>query len=241
MKQRYRFVFWGLTLLVLVTLMVWQGSFTFGDLGPANLQQTYIFWALSTLIFLLTVVLGFMLFRSAVRLYMERRANKEGSRIRSKILVGALTLTFLPTIFLVIWSVEVLNRNLDKWFSRPAENVRLNLKEIGETLEREEKHTGLAVANWLADSEELHRFLATGQRTGDLFTRACQAETVEEAFVRRPDGGQIHDLPGRNKRDRNRGGKQGGASGWRRSRGARPGSIGLDAAAAGDSKVHRRL
>ncbi len=191
MKQRYRFVFWGFVLLVLVTLMVWQGSFTFGDLGPQNLTQTFVFWALSTLIFVLTVALGFMLFRSAVRLYMERRANIEGSRIRSKILIGALALTFLPTIFLVIWSVEVLNRNLDKWFSRPAENVRLNLQEIGETLEREEKRTGETVAYWLADSEELRKFLATGQQTGDLFTRVCQAGDVEEAFVIRPDGGQI--------------------------------------------------
>lgn len=191
MKQRYRFVFWGFVLLVLVTLMVWQGSFTFGGLGPQNLTQTFVFWALSTLIFVLTVALGFMLFRSAVRLYMERRANIEGSRIRSKILIGALALTFLPTIFLVIWSVEVLNRNLDKWFSRPAENVRLNLQEIGETLEREEKRTGETVAYWLADSEELRKFLATGQQTGDLFTRVCQAADVEEAFVIRPDGGQI--------------------------------------------------
>ena len=49
-------------------------------------EQTYVFWALSTLIFLLTVLLSFILFRDAIKLYIARRAGVEGSKIRTKIL-----------------------------------------------------------------------------------------------------------------------------------------------------------
>ncbi|MCX7604304.1 MAG: hypothetical protein N2036_09535, partial [Bryobacteraceae bacterium] len=119
-SHRLRFSAGLAVLSVLIALVVWQGSFTVGDYGPQTPEQTYVFWALSTLIFLLTVLVGFILCRDAVKLYFARPAGVEGTRIRTKILVGALGLVFLPTVFLFLWSFEVLNRNLDKWFSRPA-------------------------------------------------------------------------------------------------------------------------
>ncbi|MBA3975466.1 MAG: hypothetical protein C0504_14770 [Candidatus Solibacter sp.] len=192
MKLRYRFGFGIAALLILTALVIWQGSFTVGDYGPSTTEQTYVYWGLSTLIFLMTVLLAFMLFRDAAKLYAARRAGQEGSRIRTKILVGAVTLTFLPTVFLVLWSVEVLNRNLDKWFSRPAENVRFNLDEIGRSLESETRQKGRALARWVASSAELRAFLATaGPTPSEFFRSVCDSAPVTEAHVQRPDGGQI--------------------------------------------------
>ncbi|MBI4891762.1 MAG: HAMP domain-containing protein [Acidobacteria bacterium] len=176
---------------ILLALVIWQGSFTVGEYGPATPEQTYVYWGLSTLIFLLTVLVGFMLFRDAVKLYFARRAGVEGSRIRTKILVGALTLTLMPTVFLVLWSVEVLNRNLDKWFSRPAESIKLNLSEIGRSMETQTADRARTVARWVADSGELRDFLATGKTPAQFFTSVCEQEHVEEVHVVRPDGGQI--------------------------------------------------
>ncbi|HNY41040.1 MAG TPA: ATP-binding protein [Bryobacteraceae bacterium] len=191
MTQRYRFASGLAALLVLTTLVIWQGSFTVGDYGPRTTEQTYVYWGLSTLIFLLTVLLAFMMFRDVAKLYSARRAGREGSRIRTKILVGALTLTFLPTIFLVLWSVEVLNRNLDKWFSRPAENIRFNLAEISTSLEAETRLKGKALARWVAGSAELRAYLASGPTPADFFRSVCESGQVSEAHVLRPDGGQI--------------------------------------------------
>ena len=193
MTQKYRLAA-GLTLLLALTaLVVWQGSFSVADYGPAPAtpEQTYVFWGLSTLIFLLTVLLAFMLFRDAVKLYVARRAGQEGSKIRTKIVAAALCLTFLPTIFLVLWSVEVLNRNLDKWFSRPAEKISLNLVEIAASLRKESKQTGSALARWVADSAELREYLRSGHAPMAFFASVCETGTVEEAHVQRPDGGQL--------------------------------------------------
>lgn len=191
MSVKYRFGMGFALLMILTALVIWQGSFTVGDYGPASPSQTYVFWGLSTLIFLLTVLLAFMLFRDAIKLYVARRAGQEGSRIRTKILVGALTLTFLPMIFLVLWSVEVLNRNLDKWFSRPAEKIQLNLRQIADSLESQTRRQGESVARWVADSAELREFLASGHPPVAFFTSVCAVEGVEEAHVQRADGGQI--------------------------------------------------
>lgn len=191
MKQRYKFAL-GLTLLLILTgLVIWQGSFTVGDYGPASLQQTYVFWGLSTLIFLLTVLLAFMLFRDAVKLYVARRAGVEGSRIRTKIVIGALTLTFLPMLFLVLWSVEVLNRNLDKWFSRPGERVTFSLVDVARSLEGESRRHADALARWVADSAELRGYLDTGHPPNEFLLNVCASTAIEEAHVVRPDGGQL--------------------------------------------------
>jgi len=151
----------GLVLLVVCAgLVIWQGSFSFGPLAPTSPEQTVLYWAISTLVFLLTVTLGFMLVRTGLRLYVERRSNREGSRIKTKLVVGALALSFLPVFFLVLWSVSVLNRNLDKWFSRPAENVRANLLEVARALEQERTQPGRTNPQWLAAKQhEIEQYI----------------------------------------------------------------------------------
>jgi len=144
---------WLAVLAILLTFVVWQVSFKFTD-APANAAQTYIFWAISTLIFVLTVILGFMLFRTFVKLYLERRRNREGSRLKSKFVLGALALSFLPVVFLVFFSYVILNRTLEKWFSRPAEGVRLELIDTGVALGDEVQGRADALAKWIATMPE---------------------------------------------------------------------------------------
>ncbi len=150
MRKRYLFGSGLVLLAILLTLVVWQVSFSFGEYGPANTSQTFVFWAISTLIFLLTVTLGFMLFRTGVKLYIERQSHREGSRIKSKLVFGALALSLLPVVFMLAFSYVILNRNVEKWFSRPAEGVRTNLVDSAAALDEEVQDRAQALANWLA-------------------------------------------------------------------------------------------
>ncbi len=183
MKRRLLHAAGATALGVSVVLVVWQGSFTFGDYAPTSIEQTYLFWAVSTLIFLLMVTLGFMLFRTAVRLYVERRVHRGGAGIKTKMVIGALALSFIPVFFLVLFSVSVLNRNLEKWFSRPAMNVRLNLKEIGQSLRQESRQKAEAQAAWLASLPETQAYLESGARSAEFFDALCQDRGIEEAYL----------------------------------------------------------
>src|SRR6266576_136784 len=114
--MRKRFVYGsGVVLLViLATLVIWQVSFKFEELGinfeeyPENLNHTFIFWAVSTLVFVLTITLVFILFRSAIKLLLQRPNNPEGSPLASKLYLAALALRFLTVCFLVGFSYAVL-------------------------------------------------------------------------------------------------------------------------------------
>lgn len=191
MKRRVLHVFGAIALAVSIILVIWQGSFTFGDYAPSGIEQTYLFWAVSTLIFLLMVTLGFMLFRTAVRLYVERQANRGGTGLKTKMVIGALALSFIPVFFLVLFSVSVLNRNLEKWFSRPAMNVRLNLDELREFLELEVRRKTEAQANWLAALPETRAYLETGGRDAGFFGATCRAQGIGEAYLVLPGGSRL--------------------------------------------------
>jgi len=150
MRKRY-LIGSGLVLLaILLTLVLWQVSLSFGEYRPADTGQTFVLWAVSTLIFLLTVMLGFMLFREGVKLYISWQSSREGSRIKSKLVMGALALSLLPVVFLVAFGYAILNRTLDKWFGLPAEGVRTNLVETATALDDEVRDRAQALANWIA-------------------------------------------------------------------------------------------
>ena len=171
----------GLLLLaILVTLVVWQGSFTFGPFAPSSMQQTVLFWAVSTFIFVLTITLGFILFRTGLKLYMERQNNRPGSHIKSKLIGGAIALSALPVFFLVLWSVSVLNRNLESWFSRPARNMNIDLTQVAEALNQEVRSKLTTQAHLLAS--------LSPAESADYYERFCLANEIERAEVENPKG-----------------------------------------------------
>ena len=137
LKKRLIFGSGVFLLAVSVVLVVWQGSFSMGEFGPANPQQTFIFWAISTLIFVLMVTLGFILFREMVKLYVARQANQVGSRIRTKLVLGALALSCVPVFCLILFSVEVLNRSVNRWFMEPLDRQVDLYVDVAEGLEKE--------------------------------------------------------------------------------------------------------
>ena len=92
MPKRLLYGLGAILFIVSVTLVVWQGSFSgsFGSFAPDDPDQTFVFYGISILIFLLMVTLGFMLVRLIVKLWIERSHDRPGSRIRTKLVVGAL-------------------------------------------------------------------------------------------------------------------------------------------------------
>lgn len=187
--MRKRLIYIGATVLLalLVGLVVWQSSFDFGGYGPSSPEQTYTIWAVSTLIFILTVTLAFMLARNFVKLYVDHRRNREGSRIRTKLVLGALGLTFTPIVFLVFFSIGVLNINLRRWFTQPAENIRMNFTEIGRAIERENRLKAEALAMWIFQSAEAARARVNGPV--DL-RRICEDRGIAEARLE-PENGAV--------------------------------------------------
>lgn len=184
-----------LAFLVLLALVIWQGSFRIAY-SPSGLIETIVLWAVSTLIFVLTVALAFMLFRAGVKLYIDRQSNKEGSRIRSKLLFGALVLTLAPALFYVLFSVYVLNRTLDKWFSRPAENIQLKLQDLDNSYKKEAQKRVQAEAEWISLLPQIQQAAQTGHLEKAFFETAffrnlCETRGIRQLVLMPRLGGRM--------------------------------------------------
>lgn len=191
MRRRFAFAAAALSFLILLGLLIWQGSFRI-NYSPPNLFETIILWAVSTLIFLLTVLLAFLLFRAGVKVYIDRLRNREGSRIRSKLLFGALVLTLAPALFSVLFSGFVLNRHLDVWFSRPAQNALRDLdksyKELQTTYRAEAQSRVQAEANWIGLLPETRTAVKTGSMQSAFYAEICADHDIRQLILQ-PRGG----------------------------------------------------
>jgi two-component system, NtrC family, nitrogen regulation sensor histidine kinase NtrY len=156
-SRRVWIVALAIVVLFLSFLLFSQTSLNLGFLQPETLQQTLAFIALSALIFLLFVALTFVLARNLLKLFAERRIGVLGSRFRTRMVLGALVLSFLPTIFLFLFSYVLMNRTIDKWFSRPVEELKQDTAEAAGFLSEYAAANAKAEATSLAANDEIRR------------------------------------------------------------------------------------
>jgi PAS domain S-box-containing protein len=195
MKRRLLYGAATVVLILCVAFVVWQGSFRTEGLDPQGIAQVFLYWAASSLVFVLTVTLGFILVRTAVKLYIERQQGREGSRIKTKLVVGALALSFLPVVFLVLFSVQVLNFNLARWFTRPAETIKTEMVEVATSLRREVQAKADAQARWLAALDDVREIARDQASAPPELARLCESNGVAEAWLIRGDGARRQVCP----------------------------------------------
>jgi two-component system, NtrC family, nitrogen regulation sensor histidine kinase NtrY len=153
-RRRTGLIILAAIIFLLVTIVSSQQAFNLTFLRPSTSEQTLIFSALSALIFLALVALTFVLLRTLVKLFAERRGGVLGSRFRTKMVIGALGLSFGPVIFLFLFSYALMNRSIDKWFSWPVEEVRQDTAAVGALLSNYARENAMAEALSFAQSPE---------------------------------------------------------------------------------------
>ena len=139
-----------------------QATFKLTLLDPDTSQETLIFAAVSALIFLLFVALVFVLIRTLLRLYAERKIGALGSKLRSRMVMGALLLSLGPVIFLFMFSYGLMNRSVERWFSRPVEDVTYRTSSIAALLTNYASDNARAEAERLAATPEAQKSFRTG-------------------------------------------------------------------------------
>ncbi len=134
-------------------------------LQPDTSEETLIFAAVSALIFLLFVALTFVLLRTLLRLYAERKTGVLGSKFRSRMVLGALLLSLGPVIFLFLFSYGLINRSIEKWFSRPVEEVQYRTNVIISLLTEYAATNAKVEAQRIASTPAAQKSFQTGNFT----------------------------------------------------------------------------
>ena len=128
--RRATVIILALATLCLVLLLGALNAFKLSFLEPRNLVQIQLFTALSVLVFLLFVVLLLLLLRNILKHLADQRSRALGSRLRSRMLIGAVLISFAPVLFMFLFSYWLLNRSIDRWFTQPVSKLRENSTRI---------------------------------------------------------------------------------------------------------------
>lgn len=147
----------AIAVFLLFAVLASQTAFNVTILRPETNQQVVVFYALSVLISLLFVALTFVLVRNLLKLLAERRMGVLGSKFRTRMVVGALLLSFVPVIVMYWFSYGLMNRSIDKWFSMPVEEVRADTQAMASLLAGYAAQNARAEAQAIAASPETQR------------------------------------------------------------------------------------
>ena len=173
----------SICIFFLFTVILAQATFKLTFLQPDTSEETIIFASVSALIFLLFVALTFVLIRTLLRLYAERKTGMLGSRFRSQMVLGALLLSLGPVIFLFLFSYGLINRSIEKWFSRPAEDVEYRTNVIASLLTEYAQTNATDEAQRIAATPDAQKSFHTGNFTSILDEFRRSEVTLQGGFA----------------------------------------------------------
>jgi len=86
-------------------------------LNPETSGETLVFTGLTVVVFLLLIVLLMLLLRNMLKLYADQSSSALGARLRTRMVLGAALIALTPAVFMFLFSFQLMNRSIDRWFS----------------------------------------------------------------------------------------------------------------------------
>jgi two-component system, NtrC family, nitrogen regulation sensor histidine kinase NtrY len=86
-------------------------------LNPETSGETLAFTGVTVVVFLLLLVLLLLLLRNILKLYADQSSSALGARLRTRMVLGAALIASTPAVFMFLFSFQLMNRSIDRWFS----------------------------------------------------------------------------------------------------------------------------
>lgn len=99
------------------------------ELSPDYLSEV-VLYALSAGCVTMLIVLGFILARNIIKLWVERRSAAPFSRFRAKLVAALLGMTVVPALLVLLVGSEVIRNSSERWFSSPIDDVLTSANEV---------------------------------------------------------------------------------------------------------------
>lgn len=128
-RKRERLII-GITFLLVVALTFWETKILRTDI-PFNTTQRVVVFALINTNIILLLLLIFLVFRNLFKLFLERKRKILGAQIRTKLVLGFVTLSLIPTILLFIIAYSFMTTGLDYWFTIHFERSLQDSLDVG--------------------------------------------------------------------------------------------------------------
>ena len=147
-------------------------------LTPQTTTEILVFTATSVLVFLVLLAVLVLLIRNIIKLFMDQRSRALGSRLRTRLAVGAALIALVPAAFMFLFSFGLMNRSVDRWFSQPTSELREDSTRVVLEMEHYAASNARLEAEAIAASGALDKDVAAAN--AEIHSRRI---TIEGGYV----------------------------------------------------------
>ncbi len=125
--------------LLFIPFFIWLQSLLLKGEADVPLANNILIFALININVLLVLFVLFLVLRYLAELLFERRANRLGNKLKTKLIVSFLSLTLIPTILLFFVALQFVSTSMDYWFNASIEDSLTESLKLAQSLLREKE------------------------------------------------------------------------------------------------------
>ena len=137
-------------LLAVLQRILLKGTFTL------PISSTILIFALININGLLLLLMLYLVLRNLVELIFERKHNILGSKLRTRLVVSFVSLSFVPTALLFFIALGFVSTSMDYWFNTNVEDSLQSSLKLAQSIfrdkEQEAKNMGVRIGSALAST-----------------------------------------------------------------------------------------
>lgn len=185
--------------MLLIPLFIYLQSIVLSGKTDTPFNNILIF-ALININVLLVLFVLFLVLRNLAELLFERRTNKVGSTLKTKLIVSFLSLTLLPAILLFFVALQFVSTSMDYWFNASIENSLTESLKLAQSQLREKeeqvKKINSAIKSQLVDLDLLRYDPSTIGETLEDVLRLNAINGPDSIVLLAQDGGLEFSITG---------------------------------------------
>jgi two-component system, NtrC family, nitrogen regulation sensor histidine kinase NtrY len=175
----------GSVLLVMLFAFTALNAFNLKFFDSLTTGEIVVFTGLSIFAFLLFMAGLLLLVRNVLKLYADQRNSVMGTRLRTRMLWGAVLVSLIPLAFMFLFSYGLMNRAVDRWFSQNPNEIRddsnrlaLELAQYTSANARVEAESIAASLSGFGDGQA-ERSRSSADRDGRVNPAAADSDAID--------------------------------------------------------------
>lgn len=125
--------------ILLIPLFIYLQSLLLKGKVELPIDNNILIFALININVLLVLFVLFLVLRNLAELLFERKVNRLGSKLKTKLIASFLSLTLIPTILLFFVAIQFVSTSMDYWFNASIEKSLTESLKLAQSLLHEKK------------------------------------------------------------------------------------------------------
>jgi two-component system nitrogen regulation sensor histidine kinase NtrY len=137
--------------ILLIPLFIYIQSLVLKGDTELPFNNNILIFALINVNVLLVLVVLFLVLRNLAEVLFERRVNRLGNKLKTKLIASFLSLTLIPTILLFFVSLQFVSTSMDYWFNDSIEDSLTESLKLAQSLLHEKEEQVTVINNTIAE------------------------------------------------------------------------------------------